>query len=192
MKGMTETLRLNLGCGQQHLPGYVNVDKYGEPDLRWDLETFPWPWETNSVSQVLLNHVLEHLGQQTDVYFGIIQELYRVCRHGALIQIAVPHPRHDDFLTDPTHVRAITADGLRMFSKTLNREWARLGAANTPLGLYLNVDFEVVRAAHMLDEPWLSRHKAGDIRDTDIWQLARQYNNVIKQVEIDWRVVKEG
>src|SRR5947208_13026944 len=97
-------LKLNLGCGQNHRPGYVNVDRAGSPDVKWDLEQFPWPWEDSSVGEVVMFHVLEHLGESTATYLKIIQEIYRVCQDGAAIQITVPHPRHDDFLNDPTHV----------------------------------------------------------------------------------------
>jgi predicted SAM-dependent methyltransferase len=105
-------MRLNLGCGNRKLQGWRNVDKVPDcsPDELVDLEQLPWPWPDNSVDEIFLSHVLEHLGQATDVYLGIIKELYRVCRDGATITIIVPHPRHDHFLTDPTHVRAVTAE----------------------------------------------------------------------------------
>ncbi len=64
-------LRLNLGCGAKHLEGYVNVDKFGNPDLLFDLETFPYPWSNNSVTEIEMHHVLEHLGQQTEIYLRV-------------------------------------------------------------------------------------------------------------------------
>ena len=125
-------LRLNLGCGLRLIDGYVNVDRFGEPDLQHDLEVFPWPWPDDSVDEVVLQHVLEHLGRDTDVYLGIMKELYRVCRDGATIRITVPHHRHEYFYHDPTHVRAVTSEGMRLFSQRNNREWAAQGIANAP------------------------------------------------------------
>ena len=89
--------------------GWVNVDSVQAcfPDVLWDLETFPWPWPDDSIDEIILSQVLEHLGQLPNVYLRIIQELYRICKEGALIQISVPHPRHDHYLCDPTHVRPI-------------------------------------------------------------------------------------
>src|SRR4051794_26785541 len=111
-------MRLNLGCGGNKMPGWLNVDHSSAcaPDTLVDLETLPWPWADNYAEEVLFNHVLEHLGATPALYIGIIKELWRICAPGATVTIAVPHPRSDDFLNDPTHVRAITGEGLVMFS----------------------------------------------------------------------------
>src|SRR5689334_5980472 len=86
----TSGLRLNLGSGQNPRQGFVNVDKFGSPDVRHDLEKFPWPWPDNSACEIVMNHVLEHLGQQTDVFLAIVKELYRVCMNGAILRVNVP------------------------------------------------------------------------------------------------------
>ena len=139
-------MKLNLGCGYDYREGYVNVDKYSEKaDQRIDLESLPWPWEDNSVEEVLLIHTLEHLGQQTALFLGIVQELYRVCANDALIHIDVPHPLHADYLGDPTHCRPITSEVLFL----LNREYAEhlisIKAPGTPLAKYINVDFVMLQ-----------------------------------------------
>jgi hypothetical protein len=183
-------LKLNLGSGQNPLPGFLNVDKFGNPDLKWDLEVFPWPWQTSSVTEIVLKHVLEHLGQSADTYLGIFKELYRVCQPGAVIHITVPHPRHDDFLGDPTHVRPVTPQSLTLLSKRLNRLFAEQKAANTPLAFYLDVDFELEGLQYDLDEPWRSQLKSGQISAEQVTEQAQRYNNVIKQISMRLRTVK--
>ncbi len=180
----SEVIKLNLGSGSNPLDGYVNVDKFGAPDVCHDLEVFPWPWGDGSVSEVVMQHVLEHLGSSTDIFFGVIRELYRVCVDGAKIEIKVPHPRHDEFLSDPTHVRPITADSLVLFSKAKNREWAEQGIANSPLGLHLDVDFEIVSSNFVLEEDWLRRFNNKEISDVEVFQAIRQFNNVAKEIWI--------
>lgn len=185
-------MKLNLGCGSSRKDGYVNVDREAvlAPDLVVDLESFPWPWPDDSVDEVLMHHVLEHLGRDTATYLGIVRELYRVCRHDARLRIVVPHPRHDLFLNDPTHVRPVTPESLELFSKARNRKWAAEGAANSQLALFLDVDFEVVSANILPSEPWRSRYARREIDAKALAEAARQFNNVIEETTIVLRAVK--
>lgn len=187
-------MKLNLGCGSRKLAGYLNVDNapYCAPDLLVDLEQLPWPFETSSAQEVVLSHVLEHLGQTPALFLGIMAELYRVCRPDGLVRITVPHPRHDDFLSDPTHVRPITLAGLELFSKRKNREWQAKGQGQSPLGLMLDIDFEIVSANANADEPWRTRLLKRQITAEEMAQAVRSYANVIKSVEIVLKAVKPG
>jgi hypothetical protein len=179
-------LKLNLGCGSHKLAGWVNVDKEPAcaPDRIVDLESLPWPFESDSVGAVMFRHSLEHLGRTPEIYLGIFRELYRVCAPNAEVTIIAPHPRHDDFISDPTHVRAITPQGLELFSKKKNRAWAEAGLANTPLGLYLDVDFEIVRATMRPAAIWRERLKKGLVRESEFAEVVRHYNNVIREIEV--------
>jgi hypothetical protein len=185
-------MRLNLGCGGRKFPDWVNVDKYPtcSPDQVVDLEHFPWPWPDSSVDEVRMYHVLEHLGAQTAVYLEIIKELYRVCRHNATVDIIVPHPRHDDFLGDPTHVRVVTEESIRLLSQAANRGWLAMGAANTPLALYIAVDFEIESMTCALSDPWDRAIEQKTISDADLKQAMRCFNNVIKQTTFIIRAIK--
>ncbi|MDJ0715538.1 MAG: hypothetical protein QNJ54_15135 [Prochloraceae cyanobacterium] len=183
-------LRLNLGCGSRHLEGYINVDKFGNPDILLDLETFPWAWEDNSVVEIEMRHVLEHLGQQTQIYLKILQEIYRICAPGAKIHVVVPHHRHDNFVHDATHVRAITPLGLSMFSQRLNREWQEAGKSYTPLGLYMGVDFELVNTTYVPSEIWFERYPDRSEDKDFLLSESAIYNNLIREVDMTLVAVK--
>lgn len=187
---MTEGLKLNLGCGANHRDGYVNVDKYGDPDIVCDLEVFPWPWKDNSVCEISMTHVLEHLGETAMTFLGIMKELYRVCMPDAIIKIVVPHPRHDSFLGDPTHVRPIIPAVFDLFSKKKNSEWKKQRASNTLLALYHDIDFEIVQQVVMLDEPWLALLKEGKITEAQAKEVLTKFNNVATEVHITLKALK--
>lgn len=185
-------MKLNLGCGLNRLSGWTNVDASPAcgPDEVVDLEATPWPWPSDSVEAALFHHSLEHMGERTATFMAIIQELYRVCRDGATIRIDAPHPRHDDFLNDPTHVRPITPQIMQLFDRAAVLQVQKLGGANTPLSLYLDVDFELARPEAVLDEPYRSQLESGVLSRNDVQALMRSQNNVVKELRMELRVHK--
>ncbi len=189
---MQPKLRLNLGSGLNKREGFINVDKfaYGQPDRLMDLEQTPWDFPDNSVAEVVLNHTLEHLGKEVETFFAIMQELYRVCENGARIEINVPHPRHRDFMNDPTHVRIITPELLNLFSKKLCLEWQKMGAADSPLALYLNVDFEVVSSVINVEPTYLRQMQSGKLSEEQLLEMVELYNNIGKEYRIILQPVK--
>ena len=99
-------------------------------------------------------HILEHIGKDSDTFINIMKEIYRICCNNAKIDIVVPHPRNDDFLADPTHVRPITTLGLQLFDKNLNLEWKKAGATNSQLALIHNVNFKIVKTTIILKKKY--------------------------------------
>jgi SAM-dependent methyltransferase len=184
-------LKLNIGCGFNKRPGYINVDKEKacEPDVVADLEG-RWPFEDNTVDEVSAIHVLEHLGQSTQSFLGIMKEIYRVCRNGAKVHIVVPHHNHWTFHADPTHVRKILPEGLRLFDQEFNRECIQNGDASTPLGIYCGVDFALSSSVPSYDEPWGTRLRDGLCLQEDLEFASRHYVNAIAQWEITLTVRK--
>jgi SAM-dependent methyltransferase len=185
-------MKLNVGCGYRKMDGYLNVDKFddGDPDLVMDAEVTPWPFGDNTFADVAFIHSLEHMGAQTDVFFGVMKELYRVCKPLANVVIVVPHPRHDNFINDPTHVRIITPDVLSLFSKRRCRDWIEAGDANSPLALYLDVDFEVLNAQMKLEQKHARRREAGEITQAQLFEIIGSENNVVIETRITVQVIK--
>jgi hypothetical protein len=155
-----------------------------------DLESFPWPWPDSSVDEIRANHVLEHLGKDAGVFIGVMKEMYRVCKGGAKIEIVVPHPRSDDFMNDPTHVRPITLNVLALFSKSWNRKWEKDGSANTKLALEHDVDFEPKQEALQLEDRIQKAYEAGHINDETLGILIKERNNIVKAIHLTLEAVK--
>lgn len=183
-------MKLNLGCGHNKIEGYVNVDHAHDPDVKCDLESFPWPWETSSVEEIRAHHILEHLGADSKTFISVVKEMHRVMKGGAVLDVIVPHPRHDDFLNDPTHVRPITLNVLALFSKSWNRKWEADGSANTKLGLEHDVDFEPKEEALQLETQIQQAYEQGRITEDGLRQLIKERNNIVKAIHLKLECVK--
>jgi ubiquinone/menaquinone biosynthesis C-methylase UbiE len=98
-------MRLHLGCGRKKIKGYLNCDisKNVNPDKIVDL-TKKLPFKENSVDEILIEHVLEHIPN----IFNLFKEFYRICKKDALIRIAVPYFSHESAFSTMTHVRFFT------------------------------------------------------------------------------------
>ena len=85
-------MKLNLGCGIYHKEDYVNVDFVQPCNLEYDLTNFPWPWEDDSVEEILMLDLLEHFPyNMTD---RILEEARRVLKIDGRLIIQAPDFEH--------------------------------------------------------------------------------------------------
>jgi SAM-dependent methyltransferase len=105
--------RLNLGCGTDIRPGYVNVDSARLPgvDVVHDLGSLPLPFDDAAFVEVVCQDVLEHLPE----YPRLLGEIHRVMRPGGRLVIRSPHFSSRSVWLDPTHRATFSIDTLRFF-----------------------------------------------------------------------------
>jgi predicted SAM-dependent methyltransferase len=82
-------IKLNLGCGPNLKPGWVNIDLFHSPaDLTLDLRE-PWPFPDQSVTYIYSEHVLEHFEFHREVPH-FLSEAKRVLCSGGTFDVGVP------------------------------------------------------------------------------------------------------
>lgn len=85
-----EKVKINLGCGNDIKPGYINVDKYnntGIVDHQWDLSDLKV--EDESIDEIYTSHVFEHI-EINDVY-PVLEEWERALRPGGELIMRLPN-----------------------------------------------------------------------------------------------------
>lgn len=80
-------LKLNVGCGEVKLPGWVNIDIEPGADLVIDIRK-GLPFDDSSVDFIYSEHVLEHLTFEEGE--KILREFYRCLKIGGVLRIAMP------------------------------------------------------------------------------------------------------
>lgn len=95
-------LRLNIGCGNDIRPGWINIDLKPPCDIVMSINALKF--DEASVDEIICYHVLEHVHDLV----GAQKELARVLKPGANLDIYVPHYLSVDAWGDPSHVRAFS------------------------------------------------------------------------------------
>ncbi|MFW9872283.1 MAG: autotransporter strand-loop-strand O-heptosyltransferase [Candidatus Thorarchaeota archaeon] len=89
-KELKNLVKLNLGCGNEILPGYINIDRYnntGVVDVKADLSDLPF--ESETVDEIYTSHVFEHIGIN-DMY-AVLEEWRRVLTVGGKLILKLPN-----------------------------------------------------------------------------------------------------
>jgi predicted SAM-dependent methyltransferase len=89
LSGLTELL-VNIGCGTNGLPGWVNIDIYGGPGVScvFDCRT-SLPLEPNAARAIYAEHFFEHLDRDHEAP-RFLDACLQALRPGGVMRIAVP------------------------------------------------------------------------------------------------------
>ena len=92
-------MKLNLGCGNFPIKGYKNFDKYSiKNEIEYiDLEQLPLSFDNNSIDEILLYDVLEHLWINP---YDFMLEIHRILKKDGIIKVTLP-----SFSDGITHIR---------------------------------------------------------------------------------------
>ncbi len=121
--------KLNVGCGKNILPGFVNLDKTAGDgvDVVFDLETclqrkpfmmvdvdgmsakesttekfsMQLPFADDTFDRIVCSHTMEHIHN----FLPVMEELWRVAKPNARAVFITPYGGCDIAFEDPTHVR---------------------------------------------------------------------------------------
>lgn len=110
---------LHLGAGSDALPGWINLDRVGSAgiDVVHDLDA-PWlPFADDSMGRIRATFVIEHLREPV----RMLEEIYRVGRDGALVEIAVPYWNSVCVARDITHRRGFHENNFMVLDPRLKR-----------------------------------------------------------------------
>lgn len=184
--------RLNLGCGFDIRPGFINADSFAEcrPDVLFDIEQDDWPFEDNRFDHILMKHVLEHVGKDFETFAKVMRNLYRILSPDGIVEIHVPYYRHDTYWSDPTHVRAFTPLTFQMMSKRQNDIWIAKRANYTMLAYRMGVDFEITKATRSYDASYVTMMEEGKLSLDDVRRLAETNWGVVRELQVELKAVK--
>lgn len=92
----------------------IHLDRVNLPHIEviHDIESGKYPFEDNTFDEVLAFSVLEH----TKDIIKQFEEIWRVCKNGAIVSIEVPYYNSPDSFRDPTHKSYFTERTMEYFT----------------------------------------------------------------------------
>ena len=80
---------VNIGCGQNIHPGFINIDYDWHPGIHlcWDIR-IGLPLRDLSIEGIFTEHCLEHVTY--DQCIDVLQEMYRILKPNGVVRIIVP------------------------------------------------------------------------------------------------------
>lgn len=143
---MKNTLVLGSGLKRFSEAIRLDINPRVNPDVIWDLNNYPWPFEDNRFKFIIAEHILEHIWTQGDVegYFKLFREIWRICKNGAEVNIELPYGLHSIAFSDPGHKSFWVSD---LFAFVSKKEYERHRKKKSMMTQYdIDFDFDIKSA----------------------------------------------
>lgn len=165
MKENAKMKKLNVGCGKNYRKGWTNldIDPIVKPDVIFDLKKIEKDKKTlfknNTFDLILLSHIIEHFFDPNP----ILEEMYRICKVGGIIEIKVPY-------------------GDNGYNHIDHKKFFTLGTFNiTEFGFSNNVQEKVKRIYSKLYISPSENNFLGKLKQSIYRLVLRLINNLIKK-----------
>jgi predicted SAM-dependent methyltransferase len=181
-------VKLDLACGPVCAKGFdgVDVDDHGQR-FTGDLMTYPWMLHDektgrvdtlmdDSVSRVRCSHFVEHVPDLV----GFMNEVWRVCKAGAIVEIWHPYQHSHRAWQDPTHVRAINELTWKYFDAKARHDVFQVEYSS------MKCDFDEETTEFILNPAWL----VDEIDEQTRYHAMHFAVNVVEDLHMTLRVRK--
>lgn len=155
---MDEYNELLIGCGRSKNKNIfsenreswtslvtLDINPDHEPDVIWDLNKLPLPFENDVFNEIHAYEVLEHCGRQGDYkfFFDQFSDFWRILKHGGVLIGTCPMHTSVWAWGDPSHTRVIQKENFVF----LNQEEYTKQVGITPMSDFRYIykaDFDLV------------------------------------------------
>lgn len=148
-------MRLNLGCNENILPGWVNVDLCPPCDQVADLRE-AWPWPDSSVTYIRAWHIFEHMPSK----IHSMNEAWRVLAPGGYLDLRVPTTDGRGAFQDPTHYSFWTPNDWWYFCPNMGPDVVSLEYERLHAHYGIRAAFELSKDAHEMHKSQIWMWKA--------------------------------
>lgn len=185
-------MRIDLGSGKHKFRDCIGIDRidYPDTDIVHDFNQ-KLPLEDNSVEFVMASHSLQYV----DNLQPVMEDIYRVCRHKAIVCIVAPYAHVTSHIVNPQYKQLLNEHTPRYWTKhptmTLDSDeflfspqdsWSLQDEESS-----LNIDFRVLHMEFFYFPPY----RFGGYDQLELALLRQSQLNVAFQIKYQLLVVKE-